>query len=353
MLVHGAERFRITLERLSGRMVPPHFALLYEIAGVRNAQALCTAAQLGIADTLKDGPLTADEIAERVGASPDGVARLMRLLSSRSLFKQLRNGRYALAPMSEALRTDSPVSMRAMALLTSTAEVWEHWGHLTDAVRLGQPVVPKLRGMSLFDYLEEHPEFGALFHDAMTSISNLAIGPVLAAYDFSGFSTIVDVGGGHGAFLAAILRQARRARGVLFDLPSVTTGARWMLEEDDIAQRCSIQNGSFFDEVPHGADAYVLKAVVHDWPEPEALQILGNVRSAIRADGSLVLVEMVVPDDDLPHTGKLLDLDMLLTNGGRERTAAEYSSLLSEAGFRLIRVTPTMAPVAVVEAAPA
>ena len=328
-LVQAVESVRITLERLAQSMLPPHFAVLYEISGARNAQAVCTAAELGIADVLAAGPRAVEEIAAQVDAHPDAIARLMRLLCSRGIFKRTTKG-YALTPMADALRTDSPMSMRAMARLTGSPEHWEHWGHLVETVRTGEPFVPKLRGMSLFDYMGKNPELGAVFNDAMTSVSNMAIAPTMLAYDFRRFESIVDVGGGHGAFLAAILKQAPGARGLLFDLPEVVAGAEPVLRAAGVLSHCEIRSGSFFDGVPAGFDAYVLKTVVHDWPEDEALRILRNVRAAIPPHGTLLLVEMVLPDDESPHPGKLLDL----------------------AGFRLIRVVPTMTPLSVVEARP-
>ena len=350
-LLHAVESVRIALERVAQRMIPPHFALLYEISGARNAQAVCTAAELGIADLLAAGPRTVEELAADVHADPDAIARLMRLLSSRGIFKR-SGSRYALTPIADALRSDSPMSMRAMARLTGSPEHWEHWGHLVETVRTGEPFVPKLRGMSLFEYMATRPALGAVFNDAMTSISNMAIAPAILAYDFRRFASIADIGGGHGAFVAAILKQAARARGLLFDLPEVVAGAEPILRAAGVLDRCEVRAGSFFDGVPSGFEAYLLKMVVHDWPEREAIAILGAVRAAIPPHGTLLLVEMVLPDDESPHPGKLLDLDMMLTNGGRERTAAEYRALLAAAGFRLTRLVPTMAPLTILEARP-
>jgi O-methyltransferase domain/Dimerisation domain len=352
LLVSMADALRARLERLVQVMVPAHFALLYEISGVRTAQAVCTAAKFGIADALEDGPLTVEDIAIRVDAHPDAIARLMRLLSSRSIFARTADGRYRLTPMADALRTGSPVSMRAMALLTGSPEHWEHWGHLPDSVRTGSAFVPTLRGMSLFEYLETNPAFADIFNDAMTSVSNLAIKPLLAAYDFSRFRTIVDIGGGHGALIGAILQRSPASSGILFDLSSVTEGAPSVLGEAGVSHRCTIESGSFFTEVPLGGDAYVLKAIVHDWAEADAVRILKNVRSVMATDSTLLLIEMVIPEDRRPHTGKLLDLDMLLTNGGRERTSVEYAMLLEKAGFRMNRIVPTVAPMSIIEAAP-
>lgn len=349
-LVAAGERVRRGFEVASRRMQPGHFALLYEISGARHAQAVYAAAELGIADVLEDAPLTAGEIATRVAADEDAVGRLLRHLTGRGVFRRTGDGRYTNSAMSDALREGSPVSMRAMAQLTGRQVHWEHWGRFVDAMRSGEPVVPAMRGMSLFEYADQDREFADVFDRAMTSVSNLAIAPVLMAYDFTHFHRVVDVGGGRGAFLAAILARSPAMSGVLFDLPAVTRGAPAVLAAEGVADRCEIRQGSFFDDVPGGGDAYVLKAVLHDWPDDTAVTILRRVRAAMDEDAVLLLVEMVLPDDDAAHPGHLLDLDMLVTHGGRERTGVEYRGLLRRAGFEMRHVTATMAPMSVIEA---
>jgi hypothetical protein len=334
-------------------MVPPQVAMLELIMGSMITQAVYVAAKLGIADVLADGPLSAKDIADKVEANPDAVDRLLRALSSQGVFRADGHGRYELTPMASALRSDAEVSMRSVALMTGSPEHWEHWGHLIDSVRDGEPSVAKIRGMGVWDYLEHNHEFGEIFNDAMTNVSAMVKAPVLAAYDFSGFRKIIDVGGGHGGLLAGILQRAPQAEGILFDLPAVTAGADELLREHGVRDRCAIESGSFFDGVPAGGDAYVMKTVIHDWPEDEALTILRNIRAAIDPAGRLLLVEFVVPDGNRTHPAKVLDLEMLLVVGGRERTEAGYRELLAKAGFTLTRVVRTAAPLSVVEAVPA
>jgi hypothetical protein len=254
--------------------------------------------------------------------------------------------------MAKALRTDSPSSQRAFARFLGHPAHREHWSHLVEAVRSGEMSLPAVRGTDFWGYLESDPGFADAFNDALTGLSEMTNEPVLAAYDFSGFGTIVDVGGGHGKFLAAMLRSAPKARGILFDLPSVTEGAPALLAYEGVADRCTIETGSFFDAVPAGGDAYVMRAIIHDWEESKAQQILRNVRAAMTEDGTLLLVELVLPESDAPHAGKLVDLEMLANIGGRERTPPEYRELLAEAGFRMTRVVPTASPASVVEAHP-
>src|SRR5882757_3354713 len=340
-VIRAAEAVRDRVHRLHRRMVPAPIALLEMVWGCQVTQALYVAAKLGIADVLAAGPLTSEEIARRVDASPDGIFRLLRALASRGVFAARRDGRYELTPLADTLRTDAPVSMRSVALAWGSPEHWEHWGHLLDSVRSGEPAVPAIRGMEFFAYTEANADFGVVFNNAMTTFSNVAKEPILAAYDFSPFATIVDVGGGHGALLAAILQQTPTSRGELFDQPSVTTGAAEVLRAHGVEARCAVESGSFFESVPAGGDAYVLKSVIHDWDEPKALEILGNIRKAIKPDARLLLVEMVLPEGNSSHMGHVFDLEMLLDLGGRERTEREYRDLLGRAGFALTRVVQT------------
>lgn len=350
-VVRALESVRAALCNLNRRLVPGQIAVLEAVSEAWAAQAICVAARLGVADELRAGPLSAAEIAERLGTDPDATGRLLRALVDRSIFAE-SGGRYRLTRLSEYLRSDVEGSVLGLAQWFGAPEHWEHWGRLSDAVRTGGSAVEALRGEPLWDYLATEPELAAVFNGAMTSTSEMAIEPVLAAYDFSRFRTVVDVGGGHGRMLAAILARTPGVTGVLFDQQSVVAGAPAVLDAAGVASRCRIESGSFFDAVPSDADAYLLKIVIHDWADDDALTILRTVRRAIRAGGTLLLVESVLPEGTAPHFGKLLDLEMLVAVGGRERTAAEYANLLDRAGFRLRRVVPTVGPISIVEAVP-
>lgn len=349
-LARAVERVRHHLYRLHQRLAPAPVVMSEMILATWMSQALTAAAELGVADALADGPLPIDELANRVSADPDALARLLRALISRGVFRRRRDGRYALNRLADTLRSDAEVSLTGAARFYGSRQHREHWTGLTDSIRTGKPVVPALRGKEMFDYLAEDPEFGELFNQAMTSFSELATAMAVAVYDFSGFATIADVGGGHGRLLAAILAAAPDARGVLYDLPQVVAGAPALLQQHGIADRVQITEGSFFDHVPGGADAYVLKNIIHDWPDERALQILSNVRAAARDGATLLLVELVIPGHDREFLGKWADLEMLVIAGARERTAAEYRDLLQRAGFRMTRVVPTAAPFSLVEA---
>jgi DNA-binding transcriptional ArsR family regulator len=314
------------------------------------AQAITAAADLGIADALAKGPLSAEQLASAVNADADALSRLLRALITRGIFRQRRDGRYELTPLADTLRSDADVSMAALARFVGSPQHREHWSHLTDAVRTGRSVIPALRGKPVFEYLAEAPELAEIFNGAMTSVSELMIAPLIAAYDFSPYATIVDVGGGHGRLLAAILGATPNSCGILFDLPQVVAGAPAVLAEQRVADRVRIVEGSFFDTVPEGGDAYVLKNVIHDWPDDEAVHILGNVRKAAAAGKNVLLVEGVLPGHDREFSGNWVDLEMLVSADARERTAAEYGELLRRAGFDMTRVVASAAPLSVVEA---
>lgn len=352
-VVRVVERVRSELSRLTRRMVPPPAEMLELMLGTWVSQAIQAAAALGIADALAEGPLPATELAKRVDANSDAVDRLMRALVSRGVFRRHRDGRYGLNALADTLRSDSETSMRAAGLFYGSRQQREHWTHLLDAVKTGKPVVEPLRGKEFFEYLGDDPEFAGLFNDAMTSISEMAMQPVVAGYDFSRYPTIVDVGGGHGRLLAAILDSAPTARGVLYDMPDVVAVAPKLLAEFGLSERVTVQGGSFFENVPGGGDAYVMKNIIHDWAEGQALTILRNVRAAIKPGATLLLLEFVIPDHDGDFVGKWVDLEMLVVAGGRERTAEQYRALLAKAGFRMTGVVQTAAPISVVEAVPA
>ncbi|MEE6176260.1 methyltransferase [Mycobacterium sp. 050134] len=305
------------------------------------SQGITAIADLGVADALAAGPLPIDELAGRVGADADALSRLLRALISKGLFAHRDDGRYELNAMAALLRTDGPVSMAPMARFIGARQHREHWSMLTEAIRTGRSVVPALRGKSFFDYLADDPEFGQIFNDAMTGLSGVAIGPVIDAYDFTPYRTIVDVAGGHGRLLAAILGAAPDAQGVLYDLPEVIAGATPLLSEAGVAERVRLAEGSFFDHVPPGADAYVLKHIVHDWGDDEAVQILRNVRSAAPPGAALLLIEAIVEDGDAGPAAKWTDLEMLVINDGRERTESEYRTLFERAGFAMSGVVRT------------
>jgi hypothetical protein len=269
---------------------------------------------------------------------PASLARLLRALTSLGVFVEDTSSRYGQTPLSEPLRADHPESVRPLAMMMGARFFWEPIGRLDESIRTGQTAFERVYAQPFFRHLADHPEDAAVFNAAMSSMPSYNA-DIVAAYDFSPFRRIVDVGGGQGALLAAILEANPQARGVLHDLPSVVAGAS-ALRSDGGAGRCDIVGGDFFDGVPEGGDAYLLKGVIHDWPDARAMTILKNCRRAIRSGGTLILVDNVLTGSDDPGRA-LMDLLMMVLTGGRERTEAEFRSLLGKAGFALTRVIPT------------
>jgi hypothetical protein len=351
-LVRAVDRVRAGLARLHRSSAPGNIALLEMATGAWTTAALYTAAKLGIADQLAAGPKHSHDVAARIGVSADGVHRLMRALVSRGVLTQRADGAFALTRVGDALRSDTEGSLRDMVLFIGHPIRWADWGNLEHSVRTGHTAFAELHGSPFFDYLATDPEFAAVFNKAMTATSGLADEVVLGSCDFSEFSLVVDVGGGHGSVLSTVLRSAPRARGILYDLPDVVADAGPTFDAAGVADRVSVTGGSFMDSVPAGGDAYVMKNIIHDWSDDDAVTILRNIRTAMAPNGKLLLLEMVLPERANSSIGLLLDLEMLVTAGGRERTRGEYANLLSRTGFRLTRVTATVTPLSIIEAEP-
>ena len=329
--------------------VPAPVALLRMMTGYWISKALNVAAELGVADLLRDGPRSSDELAGACGAHPAALYRLLRALAGVGVFTELDGRRFALTPLAELLRSDVPGSMRALARMYGS-EQYRAWDGLLESVRTGEPAFDRTFGASYFDYLGRNPDAGAVFNEAMTGWTTQVADAVVEAYDFTGVNTVVDVGGGHGLLLATILRAHPSMRGALFDLPHVVAGAGPLLEAAGVADRCVTVGGDFFASVPEGGDAYLLAQILHDWDDERCRPILENCRRAMRPDGRVLVVEQVLPPANEPSLGKWLDLHMLVLLTGRERTEAEYGALLEAAELELTRVIPTSSGAGIVEA---
>ncbi|MCM6774738.1 acetylserotonin O-methyltransferase [Nocardia sp. CDC159] len=350
-LLRLVDRFRGVLTGVHRRTVPPSIALMDIAQGGFLAQTLCATAELGVADALAAGPLPLEELAERVGARPETLRRLLRPLLAEWIFS-CRGDVYALNSLAQPLRGDAAVSVRHLLRFIGDRRQGALWAELANSVRTGEPAALRVYGMPFFDYLQRDREFGELFDAAMTGVSETTLASTLAAYDFSAFGTIVDIAGGHGRLLADILRRTPGAKGVLFDTPDVVAAVPRLLAERGLTDRCAVVGGSFFVEVPRGGDAYLLKHIVHDWPDEQAVRILSTVRKAMADSARLLVIEFVLPRDTRRHFGNLLDLEMLLTAGGRERTEAEFRELLAAGGFELLRHVPTASMDDILEARP-
>jgi hypothetical protein len=313
------------------------------------SRALQIAAELGVADALADGPLDCATLAGRVGADPDTLSRLLRALAAHDIFRLLPDGRYANTALSEHLRDADPGSLRGMARMYGDPAMWRAFEGLEHSVRSGEPAFAHMHGVPPFDYLAAHPATAQRFDAAMVSSSSMMNPAIVEAYDWGEFGTLVDVAGGAGSTLAAILAAAPKLNGVLFDLLHVIERARVHLAELDgvgldLRRRCRFEVGSFFERVPAGADAYFMKHILHDWSDGDCLRILARCREAMPAHARLLVCEKVIPPGNAPHYGKTVDLIMLaLMHGGRERSASEWESLFERAGMRLARTLPTRA----------
>ena len=316
------------------------------------SRAICTVAELGVADCIAKGEVVpVATLAQKTGAHARSLHRVLRLLASRGIFREASAGTFEHTPLSFVLRDDADGSYRAGARLFH--RLFPAWDGLDHTVRTGEPGFERVFGVPLFDYVTANPESGPVFDAGMTSIHGFETGAMLDAYDFGGVKVLADIGGGNGSLLTGVLERYPAMRGILFDLGHVVGRAEEHVRVAGVADRCDVIEGSFFETVPGGADAYLFRHIIHDWTDEQSLQILGHCRRAIPADGRLLLVECVVPAGNDPSASKDFDITMMTFPGGMERTEPEFRDLLGRAGFALTSVTPTTTMVSVVEARPA
>ncbi|WP_439405052.1 methyltransferase [Bradyrhizobium sp. DASA03076] len=304
------------------------------INGYQISQAIHVAARLGIANHLSHGPLSSDELARLSGSHPRTLYRLLRALASAGVFHEAENRTFSLTAMGECLRSDSPTPLDGWAAYVGRPYAWQAWAHLEHSVRTGENAFRHLNGQSVWEYRSARPDENAIFNRAMTANSRGAIEAIIAACDFSRFRHVADIGGGQGQLLAGILAANKALRGTLFDQPHVVSHAADVLNRHGVADRCEIVAGSFFESIPEGADAYVMRAIIHDWDDKDAISILKTCRRAMTDDARLLLVERVVEPPNEGLISKLSDLNMLVMLGALERTYDEYSALCKAAGFK-------------------
>jgi hypothetical protein len=317
--------------------------------GAMAVQAIHVAAKLALADLVASGPKSIQELAEGTHTHGSSLGRLLRALTSLGIFVEDTTGRYRQTALSDTLRSDHPESIRPSAMMLGAHFVWNPSGALEETVRTGQPSFERLYGAPFFEYMAGHSDDAQVFNAAMSSSPDY-VAAIAGAYEFSKFERIVDVGGGHGRLLAGILFANPRLCGVLYDLPAVVAGAS-ALRQQPLSQRCEIIGGDFFKAVPAGADAYMLKGIIHDWNDEAALNILKNCRRAIHPDGRLLVVDTVLTQSTDPTTALMMDMLMMVLTSGRERTESEFRSLLHEAGFSMVRVIRA-AGVSIIESRP-
>lgn len=338
--------------KANDRRPAPQEAMLGLATGYWVSQMVYVAAELGIADVLARGPATPAAVAKRVKAHAPSIHRLLRALASVGVFAEGADGRFRLTPAAATLRSDVPASLRDFVRMIAAPYNWNAWGDLLHGIRTGELPFEHVYGQGHFDYLRAHPEEDELFSASMASISGPENEAVARAFDFSRFGTLVDVGGAHGHLLATVLRRHRRLRGILFDQPQVVAGAAasGFISAPAVKARCKVEGGSFFESVPRGADAYMMKYIIHDWTDDQCVGILNHCREAMAPGGRVLVVEHVIAKGNAPDWAKLLDINMLVLPGGRERTREEFRALFARAGLRLRKLHPTSAALKILEA---
>jgi hypothetical protein len=328
---------------------PPPVQMLQMLTGFQISQALYVAARLGVADQLLDGPRSAGDIADAVGADPSSLRRLLRTLASLGVFAESEPGIFAVTPLGRTLAADEPGSVRDMALMWMETH-YDPFARLIDTVKTGVTAADIHYGAPFFDWISQYPDQVSQFTGAMANLTAGLKAGAVAAYDFNGAGKIVDIGGADGALLAQILAGAPATTGVTFDLPHVIAEAAASIKAHGLGDRLGAESGDFFEAVPSGADTYLLSIVLHDWDDERAGQILKNIRTAAEPGATVIALEPVMPAGDVPPLSKLLDLTMLAMTGGLERTEDEHRQLFERAGLNFHHVVATPTPISFVVA---
>jgi hypothetical protein len=338
---------------------PAAAGLMPLIMGFVASRMVFVAAELRIADLLAKGPKTSEVLAAETGTHAPSLHRMLRALASFGVFEEVESGRFSLTTLGDQLRAGVTGSLRNFALMFANERSWRCAGEMMHSIRTGEPTMQLTTGMSGFQYLATHPEEARIFNEAMAEVTRRVAKAVVATYDISQFEVIIDVGGGNGTLGAVILAAFPNLRGIVLDLPAGCADAPSVLSAAGVADRCSVVAGDFFVSVPHGADICILKNVIHNWDDERSVTILRNCRTALRAGGKLLVIDRVMPlvmkESPVNRATTILDMRMLTMVGGRERTEAEYETLLAASGFGLARVLPlpdTMG-VSIIEAVPA
>ena len=331
---------------------PPHAVLMQMVMGTWVAQIASAFAQLGIADNIAKGKLSVDELAEECSANPEALYRLLRAAASIGLCVETAPRHFALTPIGDALRADAHHSMRDFVVAETARGHWLPWGRLADAVRRGGPMTEEVLGVSAWEYYAQNIDEGHCFARAMGNLSTIVSEDVARVYDAGDVKRIVDVGGSEGVLLRGLLDRVPGARGVLFDRPEIIEGAKGAVGASGLADRVELVSGDFLTEAPAGGDLYLLKSILHDWPDEQCETIVRNIHRAAAPDSRLLVVEMTLPDGPAgtPSPVPLMDMNMLVMLGGRERTASEFGALLARCGYMVERVVPTPGPFSVIEA---
>jgi hypothetical protein len=338
---------------MTERQTPPaHVSILQLLNGAHVAGAVSCLAQLGVPDLIEGAPKSAEELASQIGVDPQALYRLMRATASVGVLSEGSDGKFSQTPMSTVLRSDGTPSLRALAIMGGREWHGRGWSHLEYCVRTGKQALEQIYGAHIFEYLKQNPAEAQIFNDAMTQLSMIDSPAVADAYNFDGIRSIVDVGGGHGLLLATILKKNTNMKGTLYEMPHVLAGAR-NGPLKPVMERCTFASGDMFSSVPAGADAYIMKHIIHDWPDDRCVQILKACRKGVNPGGRLLVVDSVIQPGNDFSPSKFLDLQMLIFPSGCERTEKQFRDLFAAAGWKLSRIIPTAATDSIVEGAPA
>ena len=329
--------------------LPPPVQLMQMLFGFAASRAIGVSAELRIADLLKNGSKSAEELAQHTGVHARSLYRVLRACASIGVYSEDNEKKFSLTPLAEPLLSDTPGSLRAFAEMITCDWQFQTWAELPYSVKTGKPSFDKVHGKSSFDYFWSNEKAGKVFNDAMTSNSAFSSVAVVNAYNYSSISKLVDVGGGHGFLLASILAKYSNVKGVLYDTPAIVAEAKKLLNQHGVTERCETEGGDFFESVPAGGDAYIMKHIIHDWNDEQCITLLQNCRKAMTDGGKVLVVEMVVPEGNEPSPAKFLDLQMLQYLPGCERTENEYRELFDKAGLTLTSIIPTMSPFSIIE----
>lgn len=332
--------------------LPPPMQLMQLSFAFMVSRSISVAAEFFIADKLTERPKTATELAGETGLHARSLYRMLRACASYGVFAEDEQGRFMLTPMAELLRSDQPGNLRAFTAMMNSVWQYQSWAEMDHAVKTGQPAFDKVFRMPFFEFCEKTERAGREFNEAMTSNSAYTSEIFLNAYNFTGFTKVVDVGGGHGILLASLLQRNPHLSGILYEMPALAAAASELMQQYSVADRCEQVGGDFFASVPEGGDLYILKHIIHDWNDEQCTRILSNCRKSMKQGGKVLVIEMVVPEGNTPSLAKLLDLQMLVCLPGCERTETEYRALFKKGGLSLSRILPMPSPFSIIEAVP-
>lgn len=325
---------------------PPPVQLMKFIIGRWISKPIYVAAELGIADMLEGGPRSIEELAQETETHAPFLYRILRALASVGIFSENDNRKFELTPMAEYLKTGA---MRSIAQMFNSEWNDKAWEYFLDSVKTGETAFEMAHGLPVADWLEKNPQAAKIFNEANAIKAAVSHRAIVDAYDFSGINTLTDVGGGFGFLMSEILTANPSLKGVILDVPSVIRETKRIIREREIEDRCQAIEGDFFVHIPSGSDAYLLSNILHDWPDDKCQQILASCHKAMRINSKLLAMEMIIPSGNEPSVAKLLDLEMLVITGGRERTEAEYKEIFESSGFKLTRIIPTKENVCIIE----